>query len=83
MYDLIVAALQTDSTRVATFRQPIQYLLTSLGLKVASHDMSHYQPGGRMEASQKRDLAQGELLASLRWDHPLRAAVGHRFTRDE
>ena len=65
MYDLIVAALQTDSTRVATFRQPIQYLLTSLGLKVASHDMSHYQPGGRMEASQKRDLAQGELLASL------------------
>lgn len=41
MDDLIVAALQTDSTRVATFCQPIQHLLTSLGLKVASHDMSH------------------------------------------
>lgn len=65
MYDLIVAALQTDSTRVATFRQPIQHLLTSLGIKVASHDMSHYHPGGRMEASQKRDLVQSELLATL------------------
>lgn len=65
MYDIIVAALQTDSTRVVTFRQPIQHLLTSLGLKVASHDMSHYHPGGRMEASQKRDLVQGELLATL------------------
>lgn len=65
MYDLIVAALQTDSTRVVTFRQPIQNLLTSLGLKVASHDMSHYQPGSRMEASQKRDLVQSELLATL------------------
>lgn len=65
MYDLIVAALQTDSTRVITFRQPIQQLLASLGLKVASHDMSHYQPGGRMEASQKRDTVQSEMLAGL------------------
>jgi hypothetical protein len=65
MYDLIVAALQTDSTRVVTYRQPIQHLLTSLGIKVASHDMSHYQPGGRMEASQKRDLMQSDLLAGL------------------
>ena len=65
MYDLIVAALQSDSTRVATFRQPIQHLLTSLQIKVASHDMSHYHPGGRMEASQKRDLAQSEMLATF------------------
>ncbi len=65
MYDLIVAAFQTDSTRVATFRQPIQHLLTSLGLKMAIHDMSHYASGGRLEASQKRDLAQSELLAGL------------------
>jgi len=65
MYDLIVAAFRTDSTRVATFRQPIQHLLTSLGIKVAIHDMSHYQPGGRMEASQRRDIAQSELLSGL------------------
>jgi len=65
MYDLIVAALQTDSTRVMTFRQPIQHLLTSLGIGVAAHDMSHYHPGERMAAAQKRDLAQSEMLATL------------------
>ena len=65
MYDLIVAALQTDATRVITYRQPVQTLLESLGTKVASHDMSHYTPGDRTEASQKRDAAQSELLAGL------------------
>jgi hypothetical protein len=65
MYDLIVAALQTDATRVITYRQPVQTLLGSLGSKVASHDMSHYTPGERTEASQKRDAAQSELLAGL------------------
>ena len=65
MYDLIAAALETDATRVLTYRQPVQSLLTSLGSKVASHDMSHYTVGDRMEASQKRDAAQSELLAGL------------------
>ncbi len=65
MYDLIVTALQTDSTRVITYRQPVGTLLQSLGSKVAPHDMSHYAPGDRMEASQKRDVAQSELLARL------------------
>jgi len=64
-YDLIVAALQTDSTRVVTYRQPISSLLSSLGIKVAAHDMSHYGPGERMVASQRRDLAQSEMLAGL------------------
>lgn len=65
MYDLIVAAIQTDSTRVMTFRQPIQHLLTSLEIKVAAHDMSHYHPGNRMEASQHRDRVQSEMFATL------------------
>jgi hypothetical protein len=65
MYDIIVAALQTDSTRVITYRQPVGTLLQSLAIKVAPHDMSHYSPGDRMEASQKRDVAQSELLARL------------------
>ena len=65
MYDLMVAALQTDSTRVLTYRLPIANLLTSLGVKVAAHDMSHYSPGERMDASQKRDVAHSELLAGL------------------
>ena len=65
MYDLIVAALQTDSSRVLTYRQPVASLLQSLDIKVAPHNMSHYTPGERIEASQKRDIAQSELLAGL------------------
>ena len=65
MYDLMVASLQTDSTRVLTYRLPIANLLTSLGITVAAHDMSHYSPGERMEASQKRDATHSELLAGL------------------
>jgi hypothetical protein len=65
MYDLIVAALLSDSTRVMTYRQPVTSLLNSLGIRVNPHDMSHYTPGERMEAAQKRDLAQSELLAGL------------------
>ena len=65
MYDLIVAAFQTDTTRVITYRQPVVSLLGSLNLKIAAHDMTHYTTGDRLEASQKRDLAQSELLAGL------------------
>ncbi len=65
MYDLIVAALQTDTTRVITYRQPVTTLLSSLGLKIGAHDMTHYTTGERLEASQRRDVAQSELLAGL------------------
>lgn len=65
MYDLTVAALRTDSTRVVTYRQPIDGLMEAIGAKVASHDMSHYVPGERMETSQRRDLKNSELLAGF------------------
>lgn len=65
MYDLIVAALQTDTSRVITYRQPITTLLQSLGARITAHPMSHYNQGERMEVSQKRDKVQSELLAGL------------------
>jgi hypothetical protein len=65
MYDLIVAALQTDSTRVITYRQPVENLYRSLGVSFTAHNCSHYSPGGRMDASQLRDQKQSELLAYL------------------
>jgi hypothetical protein len=67
MYDVIVAAIQTDSTRVLTYRQPVTTLLTSMGLKTEAHTMSHYhgRPGDVVDSSRKRDLAQSELLAGL------------------
>ena len=67
MYDLLVAALQTDSTRVITYRQPVDTLLTSLDIAVAPHDMSHYHStmAEKHDASQRRDIANSELLAGL------------------
>ncbi|MDQ3622661.1 MAG: DUF1552 domain-containing protein [Verrucomicrobiota bacterium] len=65
MYDLMVAALQSDATRVITYRQPVGTLLPSLGVRMSAHTMSHYDPGPRMEASQLRDQKQSELLAYL------------------
>ncbi|RBP43635.1 uncharacterized protein DUF1552 [Roseimicrobium gellanilyticum] len=67
MYDIMVAAMQTDSTRVLTYRQPVSTLLTSMDIKVAPHDMSHYHStmGEKLDASQRRDLAQSELLAGF------------------
>jgi hypothetical protein len=65
MYDLIVTALQTDTTRVITYRQPVASLLASIGIKLAAHDMTHYTTPDRLEASHRRDLAQSELFAGL------------------
>jgi hypothetical protein len=67
IYDIMIAAMQTDSTRVMTFRQPVNTLLTALGIKVHPHDMSHYHTtlGEKLDASQRRDLAQSELLAGF------------------
>lgn len=67
MYDIMVAAMQTDSTRVLTYRQPTANLMKSLEIKVAPHDMSHYHStmGEKFDASQRRDAAQSELLAGF------------------
>lgn len=65
MYDLIVAALQTNSTRVMTYRIPGQTLLQSLDVTLSAHNVSHYSPGERMQASQARDKTHCELLAGL------------------
>ncbi len=67
MYDIMMAALQTDSTRVLGYRQPVDTLLTSLDIKVAPHDMSHYHStmAEKFDASQRRDVANSELLAGL------------------
>lgn len=67
MYDIMLAAMHTDSTRVMTYRQPVASLLTSLDIKVFPHDMSHYSTtlGEKLDASQRRDVAQSELLAGF------------------
>ncbi len=65
MYKLIVAALQTDSTRVMSYRLPVGNLLASIGGGRNPHNVSHYKPGETMESSKKKDKAHSELLAGL------------------
>ena len=67
IYDIMIAAMQTDSTRVMTFRQPVATLLKAMEIKVHPHDMSHYHTtlGEKLDASQRRDIAQSELLAKF------------------
>lgn len=67
MYDVMLAAMQVDATRVFTYRQPVSTLLTSLDIKVHPHDMSHYHTvrGEKLDASHRRDTAQCELLAGF------------------
>jgi hypothetical protein len=65
MHDLMIAGLRTDSTRVITYRQPHWNLMKALDIDYHPHDVSHYAPGSRMEASQKRDRKMSELLAEL------------------
>lgn len=56
MYDMIIIALQTDVTRVVTYRQPVCDLLSGMGISLKAHSLSHYgfsQP--RIAASRERD----------------------------
>jgi len=63
MYDLMVAAMQVDATRVFTYRQPVDSLLKSFGATITGHNMSHYTSGDRKVVSQTRDQKQSELFA--------------------
>ncbi len=66
MYKLMVAAIQTDNTRVITYREPGSRLLSSLGASGNPHNVSHYRIGAETEVSSKlRDQAHSELLAGL------------------
>jgi hypothetical protein len=56
MYDMIIIALQTDASRVVTYRQPVCDLLAGMGITLKAHSLSHYgfsQP--RVAASRERD----------------------------
>ena len=64
MLDLIIVALQTNSTRVVTYRLPIQSLLDSLDITMTAHTMSHYSSSVTKRAdSEKRDKKLMELFA--------------------
>ncbi|MDF1811889.1 MAG: DUF1552 domain-containing protein [Verrucomicrobiales bacterium] len=63
MYDLMVAAMQVDASRVFTYRQPLETVIKSMGATITAHNMSHYGEGDRKEVSKQRDQKQSELFA--------------------
>lgn len=66
MYDMIALALQTDQTRVITYMLPSQSVLTSMGITMPVHSLSHYNLSKeRTEKSMERDRKCTELFAYL------------------
>ena len=62
----MVAAIQTDMTRVLTYRQPVEGLIRELGYKFNGHSTTHCPRNSeKYKASVKRDQKQLELLAYL------------------
>ena len=64
MLDMLVLALQSDMTRVATYRLPVCSLISGLDISLSPHSLSHYGfDEERRAASQKRDRKLMELFA--------------------
>ncbi|WP_018970554.1 DUF1552 domain-containing protein [Rubritalea marina] len=64
MYDMIIVALQTDATRVVSYRQPVCSVLAGMGISLKAHALSHYgfsKP--RTLASEERDQKCSQLFA--------------------
>jgi hypothetical protein len=64
MYDMIIVALQTDASRVVSYRQPVCDLLSGMGISLKAHSLSHYgfsEP--RILASRERDKKCSELFS--------------------
>jgi hypothetical protein len=64
MHELMVLAMQTDSSRVLTYRQSLGSLLKAIGLTVNPHGLSHWNTSDAMrKANLQRELKQTELFA--------------------
>ncbi|WDE98949.1 DUF1552 domain-containing protein [Lentisphaera profundi] len=61
---LMIAAFQTDSTRVITYRQPVSPLLASWEINVGAHTLSH-QNHSHQGASNLKDFKSMELFSGL------------------
>ncbi len=65
VYDLIIAAMQVDASRVFTYRMPVGSFIAQQGAEISAHSMSHYHDGERKTVSQQRDKKHAELLANF------------------
>lgn len=65
MYDLMVAAMQVDASRVFSYRLPGDSFIAEMGAEISAHSVSHYSEGERRNVSEARDRKHSELLASF------------------
>lgn len=66
MYDLMVLTMQTDLSRVLTYRQPLESLLKTLKITYTGHQISHYHGSeGRTRDARSREHKQTELFAGF------------------
>ncbi len=69
MYDMIIIALQTDASRVVSYRQPVCDLLSGMGISLKAHSLSHY------------GFSEPRILASRERDRKCSALFGHFLDR--
>ena len=66
MLDMMVAAIQTDSTRVLTYMMPTNLVLKTLNARPNPHQMSHRVNGSDLKAPhQLRDQMLAELVSGF------------------
>lgn len=66
MFDMIALAFQTDQTRVASYMMPSQSVLSSMGITIPVHAISHYNISEeRREKAALRDKKCTELFGYL------------------
>jgi len=66
MFDMIAVAFQTDQTRVMSYMMPSQSVLSSMGITIPVHSISHYNASKeRRDAGALRDKKCMELLGYL------------------
>ena len=65
VYDLMMAAMQVDASRVFTYRLPSDSFCESIGSTYTAHNLSHYSGTERVDDSIMRDRAHAKLLAGL------------------
>ena len=66
MYQLILAAWQTDSTRIVTYRMPDAGLLKTMGISSTPHTLSHYGSNASLhELNLKRTRKWMELYSGF------------------
>lgn len=65
VYDMMVAAMQVDASRIFTYRLPSDSFCASIGSSYSAHNLSHYAGTERTKDSILRDQSHAKLIARL------------------